>query len=70
MIEENKNSLLLSKNNHSYVGFKKPPEMGIEPRTFGFLEVYIDNHPHVGKFLGPYEWLLFDNNKLFLFLNL
>ena len=55
MIEENKNSLLLSKNNHSYVGFKKPPEMGIEPRTFGFLEVNIDNHPHVGKFLGPYE---------------
>ena len=44
--------------------------MGIKSGTFGFIEVkykcpWFD--PHFGMFLGSYEWLYFDNNKLFLF---
>ena len=50
----------------SLIGPKKPSKVGIKLRTFGFIDVKY-KCPRVAMFLGPYEGLFFDNNKLFLF---
>ena len=49
---------------------QKPPEVGIEPRTFGFIEVKYKCpgfDPHVGSFFRTLWVIVIDNNKLFLF---
>ena len=69
MISKNQNSLLLSKIITHRI-LKNLPMWGSNPeRTFGFKEVKYEGpgfDPHIGRFLGPYEYF-FDNNKLFLF---
>ena len=51
-----KNIIIVKKQ--SLIEPKKPPEVGIKPGSFGFIEVKYKCpgfDPHVEKFIGPYE---------------
>ena len=46
------------KKSKQFIIVKKPPKVGIEPGTFGFIEVkykYPGFDLHFGRFFGPYE---------------
>ena len=61
------------KKSKQFIIVKKPPKVGIEPCTFGFIEVNIivpGSMPKSRGFLGPYEWIFFDNNKLFIIIKI